>query len=107
MSTQLPRMDDGEGDGDDEADVAVGKRRATAADTLDRRLRDCGRTVATRELRTALDRLDGLTPGQRRTVARMAGRIAAGVLDPARDTPEEERPAVARLFDPERLRDGG
>jgi hypothetical protein len=93
-------MDDGEGDGDDEAD-------ATPAGSFDRCLRDCGRTVATRELRTALDRLDGLTPAQRRTVARMAGRIAADVLEPARDAAEEERRAVARLFDPERIRDGG
>jgi len=92
-------MDDGGGDGEGE-----GERRATAADSLDRCLRDCGRTVATRELRTALDRLDGVTPAQRRTVTHMTGRTAAGVLEPARDAPEEERPAVARLVDPERVR---
>ena len=96
-------MDEGE---DDDGDAAGGQRHV-AADSLDRCLRDCGRTVATRELRTAMERLDGLTPAQRRIVARMAGRIAAGVLAPARDAPEEERPAVARLFDPERIRDGG
>lgn len=106
MSTQLSRTGDGEGDGDD-GDATVGERHATAADPLDRCLRDCGRAVATRELRTAMGRLDGLTPAQRRTVARMAGRIAAGVLEPARDASDEERPAVARLFDPERIRDGG
>ena len=105
MSIRLQRMDEGEDDDGD--DTAGGKRHATATDSLDRCLRDCGRTVATRELRTAMDRLDGLTPAQRRTVARMAGRIAAGVLEPARDAPTEERRAVARLFDPERIRDGG
>jgi hypothetical protein len=99
-------MDEGEDD-DGNGDDAAGGKRHVAADSLDRCLRDCGRTVATRELRTAMERLDGLTPAQRRIVARMAGRIAAGVLAPARDAPEEERPAVARLFDPEPIRDGG
>jgi hypothetical protein len=101
MSLRLQRIEE------DGGDATSGERRATTADPLDRCLRDCGHTVATRELRTALDRLDGLTPAQRRTVARMAGRIAAGVLAPARDASDEERPAVARLFDPERIRDGG
>ena len=54
------------------------------AATLDRRLRDRGVVVADRELATALGRLDDLSPAQRRTVATMAGRIAAGVLAPAR-----------------------
>jgi hypothetical protein len=105
MSMQLRQMDEADGDG--QADATAEERRSEAPDRLDRSLRDCGRAVATRELRTAMGRLDGLTPAQRRTVAHMAGRIAAGVLEPARDVSEEERPAVARLFDPERIRDGG
>jgi hypothetical protein len=73
---------------------------------LDRRLRRCAVAVAEREVRTALGSLDGLTPAQRRTVARMAGRIAADVLAPARDAAEDgDERAVARLFDPERIRD--
>ena len=85
-----------------------GTDRRVATDHLDGRLRDCGRTVAGRELRTALNRLDGLTPAQRRTVARMADRIAAGVLAPARagvEAGDAERRAVVRLFDPEPIRD--
>ncbi|AZH25491.1 hypothetical protein [Haloplanus aerogenes] len=75
-------------------------------DGLDRRLRRCGVAVAERELRTALTALDDLTPAQRRIVARMAGRIAAGVLAPAREAAAEgEDRTVARLFDPERIRD--
>ena len=87
---------------------ATGNDRRVATDHLDGRLRDCARTVTGRELRTALNRLDGLTPAQRRTVARMADRIAAGVLAPARarvEAGDAERRAVARLFDPEPIRD--
>jgi len=77
-----------------------------AVERLDRRLHRRGVAVAERELRTALPRLDGLTPDQRRTVARMAGRIAAGVLAPARAAADDgDEPAVERLFDPERLRE--
>ncbi|WP_049936363.1 hypothetical protein [Haloplanus natans] len=94
MATQLSR----EADGDDDA---------AAEAPLARRLRDCERVVAERELRTALAQLDGLTPAQRRTVERMAGRIAAGVFAPARDAADEDPRAVARLFDPEHVRDGG
>ncbi|MEF8856484.1 MAG: hypothetical protein V5A16_03585 [Haloplanus sp.] len=73
---------------------------------LDRRLRRCGVAVAERELRAALGSLDGLTPAQQRTVALMAGRIAAGVLAPARDVADDgDERAVARLFDPEHIRD--
>jgi hypothetical protein len=71
----------------------------------ERRLRDRGRVVAERELRTALARLEGLMPAQRRIVARMTGRIAAGVLEPPRNAAGEETRAVARLFDPESVRD--
>jgi hypothetical protein len=73
---------------------------------LNRRLHRCGTAVAERELRIALATLDGLTPAQRRTVARMAGRIAAGVLAPAREAADggDER-SVERLFDPERIRE--
>jgi len=91
MSTQLPPdVDDGE---------------TVSAERLERRLRQCGVAVAERELRTALSALDDLTPAQRRTVAHMAGRIAVGVLEPAREAAGEEERTVARLFDPERLRD--
>jgi len=91
------------------------------AATLDRRLRDRGVAVADRELATALGRLDDLSPVQRRTVATMAGRIAAGVLEPARtavagecedgDTGGGDNSAapetVGRLFLPdEDVRDG-
>jgi hypothetical protein len=80
--------------------------------SLDDRLHDLGVEVARRELATALDGIDDLTPAQRRTVALMAGRIAAGILAPAReaggdaDSPPPE--AVARLFDSrhEHVRDG-
>jgi len=79
---------------------------AVDRDAIARRLRRCGVAVAERELRTALSGLDGLTPAQRRTVARMAGRIAAGVLEPAREAANRgDDRAVARLFDPERIRD--
>jgi|GEM_PF-2287106 len=89
--------------------------RHAGANDPDRRLRDCGRAVAERELATALSRLDGLTPAQRRTVARMADRIAAGVLAPALDAAAVDEDAggdgdaggsaVARLFEPEPVRD--
>ncbi|MFB6102638.1 MAG: hypothetical protein ABEJ73_08745 [Haloplanus sp.] len=72
---------------------------------LDRRLHDCGVAVAERELATAFAALDDLTPAQRRVVAVMAGRIAAGVLAPARAAVDDDATAVARLFDPERIRD--
>ena len=101
MATQLHSDPDGH---DAEADDATTDGGPAPAD-LDRRLRRCGVAVAERELRTALGGLDDLTPAQRRSVARMAGRIAAGVLEPAREAAEggDER-AVARLFDPERIR---
>jgi hypothetical protein len=112
MSTQLPEKDDAERDG-----PATEERPSTRTDRLDRRLRDCGVAVADRELRTALAGLEDLTPAQRRTVARMAGRIAAGVLAPAREVADADadagtdagpdRRAVSRLFDPERIRDRG
>lgn len=113
MSTQLPEIDDAERD-----DPSVEERPSARSDRLDRRLRDCGVAVADRELRTALAGLEGLTPAQRRTVARMAGRIAAGVLAPAREVADADadtgdtdagpdRRAVSRLFDPERIRDRG
>ena len=88
--------------------------RPTADDRpLDDRLHDVGVEVARRELATALARADDLTPAQRRTVALMAGRIAAGLLAPARDavTDEESPPAemIERLFAPrsEHVRDRG
>ncbi|SDZ81935.1 hypothetical protein SAMN04488065_0554 [Haloplanus vescus] len=74
------------------------------ADDFPARLRRSGVAVAERELATALTALDGLTPAQRRTVACMAHRIAAGVLDPARAAADDD-PAVARLFDPEHIRE--
>jgi len=100
---------DGRPDGAEEADPD-----ATA---LDRRLRDRGVAVADRELATALGRLDDLSPAQRRTVATMAGRIAAGVLAPARAAVDDgdaggvgrsaAPETVGRLFLPdEDVRDG-
>jgi hypothetical protein len=97
-------------DGRGREDETTRECRPARTDRLDRRLRDCGHTVATRELRVALAQLEGLTPAQRRTVARMAGRIAAGVLAPARagvDAGDAEERTVERLFDPERIRDRG
>lgn len=72
------------------------------ADALDRALREYGAAVARRESKTALDALDGLSPAQRRTVAVLAGRLAAGVLAPPRrglDAATDANPAVvATLF---------
>lgn len=80
----------------------------TETERLDRGLHRCGVAVAEREVRTALSGLDELTPAQRRIVARMAGRIAAGVLAPAREAADrDDERAVDRLFDPERIRDRG
>ncbi|MFD1634260.1 hypothetical protein ACOZ4L_00835 [Haloplanus ruber] len=87
------------------------------AAALDRRLRERGVAVADRELATALGRLDDLSPAQRQVVATMAGRIAAGVLAPARAAVDCEGgdrvdgsvspETVRRLFLPdEDVRDG-
>ncbi|WP_251343621.1 hypothetical protein [Haloplanus halophilus] len=88
--------------------------RAPPADRLDRHLRDRGVAVASRELATALGKLDDLSPAERRIVAAMAGRIAAGVLAPAReavdgaDRPPVSAAAVERLFlSDEHVRDEG
>ncbi|WP_338738715.1 hypothetical protein [Haloplanus salilacus] len=77
---------------------------------LDDCLHDLGVEVARRELSTALAGIDDLTPAQRRTVALMAGRIAAGVLAPARDAMDDDSrspEAVERLFttQPEQVRE--
>ncbi|WP_248897059.1 hypothetical protein [Haloplanus halobius] len=76
----------------------------TQTDPLDGFLREYGVAIAGRELETALGSLDELMPAQRRTVARMADRIAAGVLAPARravdDDGSEAAPTVRRLFGP-------
>jgi len=95
-----------------ERDDASSDRAAADDRPLDDRLHDLGVDVARRELETAVADVDGLTPSQRRTVALMAGRIAAGILAPARDAvadgdaPPAE--AVERLFAPrpEQVRDG-
>jgi hypothetical protein len=65
-------------------------------DELAERLRRSGVATAERELATAQQALDDLTPAQRRIVADMAHRIAAGVLDPVRTADDE---VVAELFD--------
>ncbi|MFB6195289.1 MAG: hypothetical protein ABEI80_03895 [Haloplanus sp.] len=94
---------------DTEAAGVDDERRSTDADVLDAALRAYGVTVATRELATAFDALEDLTPAQRRAIARMAGRIAAGVLAPARDATDDadRRAAVRRLFlASEDVRDG-
>jgi hypothetical protein len=79
---------------------------ASAAECLDRHLRDRGAAVARRELATALTSLDGLSRAERRVVVRMADRIVAGVLAPARAAadPDDAAPAseaVGRLFLPD------
>ena len=78
------------------------ERSADAGRPLGGHLRDRGVAVAGRELATALDEMEGLTPAQRRIVALMAGRIAAGVLAPARGAAGDRDPpsasAVERLF---------
>jgi hypothetical protein len=81
-----------------------------SSEPLAHRVRHRGGRVARRELARALAEAEGLTPAQRRTVAWLAGRIAAGVLAPAVDASDgtpAERGAVARLFaEGERVRDG-
>lgn len=82
------------------------------AERLDCHLRDHGDAVARRELATAFANLDALSPAERRVVARMAERIVAGVLAPARQATDDSSStapaAVGRLFLPdEDVRDQG
>jgi len=88
---------------DHDADSA--DRGADSA-SVRRAVRERGRTVARRELRTAFDQLEAqgsLTPAQRRTLTRMAAAIVDDVLAGATAAIADSRPetacTVARLFD--------